>query len=373
MKIFIGKNISCTLNYQYEYIYIQLASNFEITENVEDADKIVFVGTCTTTEFHILDTLKYINKILERKKDGAKTYLTGCITRKFIDNENLNFVKDYLRNNIDYIIPHNNPNELLKLVSQETFKNEARDDFGYYNTYQNISKLYISNGCLNRCSFCKLTFQDYPLKSVKLDEVKNAIDCINKKGIKNVNILGTNISQYGLDLYNKYMLPEVIEYLEAKNSIKNVSLIGFSFKDAIKGNFKYSLKDSTKIKILSGSLESGSDRILKLINKGFFSQEIIDFYYYINQIHEKKLHLNIIAGFPTETLEDIKITLEVLKRLNPYHVDICRYTNSSFTDSNNFEKLNIDQIQNNARIYSKVLTNREVSNRINGSFYKYNK
>lgn len=235
--------------------------------------------------------------------------MTGCITRNFIDDQKLNFVKDYLKNNIHYIIPHDKPNQLLKLVSKETFRNEDNDNFGYYNTYQNISKLYISNGCLNRCTFCKLTFQDYPLKSVKLEEIKNAINHIDEIGIKNVIIFGTNISQYGLDLYKKYMLPDIIDYIETKNNIKNVSLIGFSFKDAIKGNFKYSLKNSTKVKSLSGSLESGSDRLLKLINKGFTSQEIIDFATYIN----KDLYLNIIAGFPTETIEDVKITLKVLK------------------------------------------------------------
>lgn len=95
------------------------------------------------------------------------------------------------------------------------------------------------------------------------------------------------------------MLPDIINYVQTKNNIKKLSLIHFSFKVAIKCDFKYSKKISTKLKILSSSLESGSNRLLKLINKRFTSQEIVNFANYIN----KELILNIKVGFRTEKLK----------------------------------------------------------------------
>lgn len=84
----------------------------------------------------------------------------------------------------------------------------------------------------------------------------------------------------------------------------------------------------------------------------------------------KNLLLNIIAGFPTETIDDVKRTLEVLEQLNPYAIDVCRYVNSPFVDSNQFEQLATTEIQNHARIYSRVLKNRSIKIRVLGMAYK---
>lgn len=108
------------------------------------------------------------------------------------------------------------------------------------------------------------------------------------------------------------------------------------------------------------------------MRKGFTSEELIDFIQNIRNKNEIKLYLNLIAGFPTETIEDVKETLEVLKQLKPYMIDICRYTNSTFVDSNSYEQLNPTIIQEHTRIYEKTLQKRKVETRIVGSGYKHN-
>lgn len=373
MKVFIGEENSCNLNYQHNAIYQALSEHFEITGNVEDADIIIIAETCCCTEYNILETVGYIKSIIENKKSGAKIYLTGCITRKFDDDPFLIKIEDWLKDNIDYIVPQNQPNLLLKLISQNKYGDRDINDFGMIDVYSKDSAdVYIANGCLNNCSFCKTTFQKYPLKSADLNDVKEAIDILNEGNISQVYLKATNICQYGLDNYREYLLPEVIRYLENKENIKNVSLVGFSFKDAIKNNFEEVLRDSKKITELCGSLESGSDRLLSMIRKGFTSEEIINFVDKIRQVYFKNLRLNIISGFPTETLDDVYRTLEVLKQLSPYAVDVCRYTNSSFVDSSQYEQLTPTEIQDHTRIYSKVLRKRNIKADIVGYGYKYN-
>lgn len=373
MKIFIGESNSCNLNYEHIYIYAVLSQCFEITKKVEDADVIVIAETCCSTEYNISSTFKYILSIMEQKKEGAKTYLTGCITRKFKDVLCLTEMEKFLEQKFDYIVPQNQPNLLLKLISENEFGDRKIDAFGMIKrASRDSADIYISNGCLNNCSFCKLTFQNYPLKSVLLTDVKEAIDVLDENHVSQVWIKGTNVCQYGLDIYDRYMLPEIVDYLEKKENIKNVSLVGFSFKDAIKNNFDEVLRDSRKITRLCGSLESGSDRLLSMIRKGFTSDEIIGFANTIRQRYHKGLHLNIISGFPTETLEDVHKTLDVLKQLAPDIVDICRYTNSSFVDSNQYEQLTPSKIQEHTRVYSKVLKKRNVEVDIVGQGYKYN-
>ena len=361
MKVFMGSENSCNLNYQQEAIYDKLSQFFDYTPNVSDADIIVIPETCCCTQSNLEYTLNYINSIIKEKKEGAKTYLTGCITRDFKDNKFLKNVEKWLEDNIDFIIPQNQPNLLLKLISEDIFGDLDINDFGMATRNdENSASMYISNGCLNNCSFCKVTFQKYPLKSVPLDEVKEIISILNDEKYSNIYLKGTNICQYGLDIYNDYMLPEVISYIDKKENIKRVSLVGFSFKDAIKNDFQSVIANSDKVVELCGSLESGSDRLLELIRKGFTSEEIINFVQNIRKRNYKDLYLNIIAGFPTETLEDVKITLDVLKQLDPYMVDICKYTNSEFIDSNRYEQLSPDEIQYHTRIYGKTLQKRNV-------------
>lgn len=373
MKIFFGKDNSCGLNYQHNYIYYYLSKFFEITENIKEADVIVIAQTCACTKFNIINTLNYIDYVIKNKNNGAKIYLTGCITRKFHNDPDLLKVEKWLNKNIDFIIPQNQPDLLLKLISENKFGNRDSNNFGSVEIYHNdAANIYIANGCLNNCSFCKTTFQKYPLKSMDLNYLKENIDFLNEKKVSQIFLKATNVCQYGLDIYDDYMLPEIINYLEEKENIKNVSLVGFSFKDAIRNDFKKVLQNSTKVNELCGSLESGSDRLLEMMRKGFSSEEIIEFVKYVRQNNDKNLFLNIIAGFPTENIIDVNKTLEVLKELRPCQVDVCRYTNSPFVDSNKFNQLNFVEINEHARIYSKVLKKRNIKVNVNGQGYKYN-
>lgn len=372
MKIFIGANNSCNLSYHHIYVIKELERNFEITTDIKEADIIVIAETCCTTEYNLYGTLNYIDLILDKKRKDAKVFLTGCITRKF-KHPDLVRVEKWLKEKIDFIIPQNNPDLLLQLISKNVYEKFDKNYIRYLFTHDSSADICITNGCLNNCSFCKITYQDYPLKSVDLSELKEVIASLDMKNFSEINLKGTNICQYGLDIYGKSMLPEVIDYLEKSKNIKRISLTGFSFQDAIKNDFQEVFANSTKIVEIGGSLETGSDRLLKLIKKGFTSEEIINFVRGIREKTPKELYLNIIAGLPTETLDDVKRTLEVLKELAPYMVDVCRYTNSTFVDSNRYEQLSPREIQHHTRVYSKVLRKRNVGVDIVGYGYKYNR
>ena len=66
MKIFIGEENSCNLNYQHNAIYQSLSEHFELTDNVEDADIIIIAETCCCTEYNIIKTLDYISSIIKK-------------------------------------------------------------------------------------------------------------------------------------------------------------------------------------------------------------------------------------------------------------------------------------------------------------------
>ena len=363
MKIFLGEDHNCGLNYQLYQIYNYLYDY--LVDDVKKADIIIIPSTCVCTEKMILRTISYIDYLYQQNKE-ARMYVTGCVTRKFKDNQYMEMINNYFDKRNIKVFSNLETGKLLEDILQESYDHKA-DNFGFGDVYKDKSILYISTGCLNNCSFCKATYQEMPLKSVNIDELKSFIDFIDKHNISNLTIKGTNISQYGYDLYGEYKLPELIEYIENKNNIQKVNFTGFAFKEAIHNNFKSILENSKKINKIDGSLESGSNRILQLIRKGFTAEEFINFIDGLDNIY---LSLSIIAGFPTETLEDVMQTLDVLKNVNNGKIQICRYINSNLVDSNNYEQLPAEKIQEHARIYQKVLTMRNTPNKILGSDYK---
>ena len=198
--------------------------------------------------------------------------------------------------------------------------------------------------------------------------LKEMIDELDEENIERLILRGMNICQYGLDTNQKYLLPNVIEYAESKKHIKKISLLGFAFNDAIHQDFKYTLQKSSRIDFLIGSLESGDNRLLQLMNKGFTIEEFLDFNQFINEKYLKKLYTNIIAGYPTETMSDVRRTIDVLDQLIPYlsRVDICKYKDSTFIPAHELKQFSKKTILKHAKVYSKFLDSKGISNQIVG-------
>lgn len=352
MKIFMGKRKSCDLNYIYFLLYLKLGELGELVENPSEADVIVFTSTCCGTEESIYSTLEYILNVLKYKKETATTILTGCITREFKNPRFNEYIKRILDEYIDYIVPEEEQNSIINIIAK---KNMITEKFGatLADDEEHCAKMFISKGCTNQCSFCKTTYQKLNYKSVEFDEIKKQIDKLDD--INYIDICGTNITQYGIDLKDNHRLPDIIKLLEQKENIKNIGLHGFAFKDAIQQGYQYELKYSKKISIIGGSIESGSNRILSLMNKGFTKEEFLNFWIEITSIYPKKLNTCIIAGFPTETLEDIEDTLNLLEKIKDKNVQVHRYADSSLIDSHKLKQFTHEEIEDHYKIYMKAL------------------
>ncbi len=370
MKVFMGENHSCGVNYQFYEIISKLREldGFEFTRRPENADILIFAGTCSCHRDRIIEIIRYIESAINLKRPDAKVYLTGCLTREFKDLEKFKIITDWLNSHIDCIVPYNKTEYLFQDLLHMN-EDELSGEFGFGDFYADgLANLYISSGCTHRCSFCKTNFQNIPLVSMDFSRLKEMIDELDEENIERLILRGMNICQYGLDTNQKYLLPNVIEYAESKKHIKKISLLGFAFNDAIHQDFKYTLQKSSKIDFLIGSLESGDNRLLQLMNKGFTIEEFLDFNQFINEKYLKKLYTNIIAGYPTETMSDVRRTIDVLDQLIPYlsRVDICKYKDSTFIPAHELKQFSKKTILKHAKVYSKFLDSKGISNQIVG-------
>lgn len=367
MKVAVVELGTCGVNYQSKYLNYQIAENFSLTKSINDADIIVMMGGCCCIDDTMKQSLEIINYVLENKKSDAITYLTGCITHGFKDIPKLIEIEKYLKQNIDVIIPHYEPNKLLQALSYDIFSDLLIDDFGMVETEEDFADIYIQNGCTHTCTFCKTNYLNYRLKSTPIEEIKETIDELDSHGITTIQLRGLNLAQYGLDLYHEYKLMEICKYVEKKKNIDKLILSGVAIRDAIKGDFASQIKHFEKTKGIVCSLESGSDRILKLMKKGFTVCEFLKFFETINSINRKGSFINIVSGFPTETIEDCKMTLQVLKELLPRVVNINTYADSEFIPSHDLGVLTDKEIKEHTRIYKKGLKSAKIPYQINGA------
>lgn len=352
MKIFIGKKMCCGANYVYPLLRNYLYTIGEIVEDVSIADFIVFPATCCGN----LETIEYVlNNMLNtisHKKETAKTFVTGCLTRNFKNPEIAVYIQQFLNEYFDYVIPEDNYEEIVNIIKGEKI---LSSDFGA--SHQISLKelnLYISRGCKNNCSFCKMAYLDLPTKSVDFNDINLNLLSLDKN-INTINIWGTNIAQYGIDFAYQYNLMDVVHLIHNIPQIENINLYGFAFKDAIRNHFSTDLKYIEKVKFIQGSIETGSPRLLYMMNKGYEILELLNFWKEVQSMYFRKLSTDIIAGFPTETYEDIELTLDVVGKLKPKEVRIHKYQNSYFVPSNKYEQLSQEKIQEHYEIYKHQL------------------
>jgi len=364
MKIFIADLASCGVNYEKDFILNYLSPTLVKTNILEDADIVLMVGGCCCTEPQLVETVRYIRFLLKKKKETAITYLIGCITKEFTSPTLSELITKKLFNQIDYIYSQYNPNDLIKQING--YESIQKDVYGAYYIGDIQGDIYIQNGCTHHCSFCKTNYTKCRLIDTPLEKIKQYLNELNDENIKTVQLRGLNISQYGLDLYKSYKLLEICEYIEEYTNIEEIILSNFAFSDAIKNGFANRLKYLKKDIIINGSLESGSNRLLKLMNKGFTKEEFLEFYYQINSLHKRQMALNIISGFPTETKDDIYETLEVLKEVKPFRVNINTYLDSQFTPSHNLEQLSEKEIEKHTKVYTRSLRKNKIKYDING-------
>lgn len=375
MKIFLGDRDVCAFEYTYQLLEDRITfSDHMIVDKPEEADLIVFPSTCSGTAVSMNNTVNYIKNVLKKKKPSAKTYLTGCITRSIYNDkrkpdseisEYFISLRKYLEQNIDFIVSDGDIDRLMQLMfsCDDKLSSKVEQPHYYVEQYQDyaIANIYIGRGCLNDCTFCKATYQDLKLVSTDINQIKGTIDIINRTHISpQLYLTASNVTQYGLDLYGEYMLPELLKHIDAKDNITTVGLMGFAFKDAIKQNFTQVISDGGQPLILASGLESGSNRILSLMKKGYTNDEIKHF---IGALREKRkvgLSLNIIAGFPTETIEDIEMTVDLLSEINPYNVNLCTYTDSPFVPSHKLPQLHPQDVLEHAEMYAKKLEKRHI-------------
>ena len=302
-KTFLSINFGCRVNSAETNQWSQTLIDQDFIPTTSNPD-IIFINTCSITkkgEIESLGKVRHLSKLYPE----AKIYVTGCA--------NLEKVKDIP----NVLIYKNDQKEKLLEELKCSYTPEIKDKFSHTHRFL----LKIQSGCTQFCSYCIVPFQRPYLWSLEIDKAVETIKKAVQDDYQEVVITGVNIDQY------EYGFSDLVKNILEKTNIKLISFgsiplncIDQKFIDLL---VKYSDRISNFLHI---PIQSGSDKILKLMNRPYSKKDILIKFNQVKKIPNISFGTDIIVGFPGETESDFQETFDLCQQIGFKKIHTFKYS-----------------------------------------------
>jgi tRNA-2-methylthio-N6-dimethylallyladenosine synthase len=324
-KIFI-KTFGCQMNeYDSNRIYDSVKKiGFKKTDDQTNTDCFV-LNTC-----HIRDKAKEkvyheigrIKKIY-RKKNKPIMVLAGCVAQA--ENQEMLKREPY----IDIVIgpqSYHKINETLKQFISSVKKEETDFDtiskFEYFDKIENKSNkisafLTIQEGCDKFCNFCVVPFTRGPEYSRPFNKILYEAESLIKNGAKEIILLGQNVNAYSyFENSKEYRISNLINELEKYSELKRIRYTTSHPRDMTDDLIDCYKNNKKLMPFIHLPIQSGSNKILKLMNRKHTVEEYINIYEKLKKINsEIEFSSDFIISYPGETNNDFNDTLNLVKKI----------------------------------------------------------
>lgn len=321
-KKYYLKTYGCQMNeHDSENIQGILESvGFSKTEIMEDAD-VIILNTCAIREnahnkvFGLLGRIKHFRE----SNPNVIVGLMGCMSQEEVVVEEI--LKNYKW--MDFVLGTHNIDNLANVIKNcidnkhlqiEVYSKEGNIVEGIpVKRDSNITAwVNIMLGCDKFCTYCIVPYARGKQRSRKKEDIINEVKDLKEKGYKEITLLGQNVNAYGKDLYDDYDLSNLLEDV-ANTNIDRIRFVTSHPWDFTDDMIKIISKYKNVMPYIHLPVQSGSNRILKLMGRRYTKEEYIKLYNKIrNNIDNVSITTDIIVGFPGETEEDFKETLDLV-------------------------------------------------------------
>jgi tRNA-2-methylthio-N6-dimethylallyladenosine synthase len=269
--------------------------------------------------FHEIGRIKKIY----RGKNKPIMVMAGCVAQA--ENQEV-FSRDPY---IDIVIgpqSYHKMNDLLENHISEKKVEETEFDsvskFKYYDGIENKNNsvsayLTIQEGCDKFCHFCVVPYTRGPEYSRPFNQIVNEAEQLVKNGVKEITLLGQNVNAYYFQENSKeYRISDLINHLDKFNEIKRIRYTTSHPKDMTDDLIECYKKSEKLMPLVHLPIQSGSDRILKLMNRKHKVEDYLDVYFKIKKLNpDVEFSSDFIIGYPGETEKDFSDTLELLEKI----------------------------------------------------------
>lgn len=339
--------------------------------DMNDADLII-LNTCAIREnahdkvFGFLGRLKH----LKREKTELMICIGGCMPQE----EGISKLLKEKYPFVDIVFGTHNINDLGSMILEESKSRQIEVYSIEGNVYENMDYVRDSKytawvnimyGCDKFCTYCIVPFTRGRQRSRKKEEIIKEIENLKKEGYLEITLLGQNVNAYGKDLEEEYNFASLLEDV-AKTGIPRIRFVTSHPWDFTDEMIDVIQKYENIMPYIHLPLQSGSSRILKLMGRRYTKEEYLTLYKKIKEkIKNVSITTDIIVGFPNETKEDFKETLEVVKE--------CKFDGAFTFIYSPREGTPASKIKDNISKEEKEKRLQELNNLINADSLSHNK
>ncbi len=309
---FISLGCSKNLVVTEEIIGLFRKNNFKIVEDPELAD-ILVINTCGFIESAKEEGIQTILEMAEYKKKNLKyLVVTGCLVQRYLKE-----LEEELPE-VDLFVSISDYNMLWNKITNLINERESNQQLNFFDrvltTGDIMAYLKIAEGCSNYCTYCAIPYIQGKYVSRDFDEIIEEAKSLANKGIQELVVIAQDTTKYGVDLYGKSRLTELLKELEKIEGIKWIRFL-YSYPETITDDLIELVKNSKKIcHYFDLPIQHISDDVLKRMNRKSDKESIYNLIKKLRkEIPDVILRTTLIVGFPGETEEQFNELCEFIK------------------------------------------------------------
>jgi ribosomal protein S12 methylthiotransferase len=327
--------LGCSKNiYDSEVLMAQLKANqFDVEhESMDDDASVVIINTCGFIDNAKQESIDTIIRYVEAKKDGLvdKVYVTGCLSQRY---------KDDLEKEIPEVDAYFGTRDLPRLLKtlKADYKHELVGE-RLLTTPSHYAYFKIAEGCDRPCTFCAIPIMRGKHLSTPIEELIIQAKSLAAKGVKELMLIAQDLTYYGLDLYKKRSLADLLTQLSEVEGIAWIRL-HYAFPSGFPMEVLDVMREKSNIcNYLDMPLQHGSTRMLQAMKRGTTREKTEEL---IAAIREKvpgiAIRTTLIAGYPGETEADFQEMYDWVQRSKFDRLGIFTYSHEENTAAYAFE------------------------------------
>jgi len=324
--------LGCSKNvYDSEVLMGQLrASNKEVVH--EEEGNIVVINTCGFINNAKEESINTILEFVQKKEDGLvdKVFVTGCLSERY---------KPDLQKEIPNVDEYFGTTELpglLKALGAD-YKHELIGE-RITTTPKNYAYFKIAEGCDRPCSFCAIPIMRGQHRSTPMEDLVTEAEKLAAKGVKELILIAQDLTYYGLDLYKKRNLAELLQKLAKVEGIEWIRL-HYAFPTGFPMDVLEVMRTEPKIcNYLDIPLQHISDSILKSMRRGTTKAKTTKLLEEFRAaVPEMAIRTTLIVGYPGETEEDFQTLKQWVKEMRFERLGCFTYSHEENTHAYNLE------------------------------------
>lgn len=303
-----------------------------VHESQKDDFDVVIINTCGFIDKAKEESVNTILQFAEAKNKGwiEKLYVTGCLSQRYKDNleEEIKEVDGYFGTmDLPLLLNRFEVDYKKELIGERVLSMDTH--YAY---------LKISEGCNRKCTFCAIPLMRGLHKSRTIESLVTETENLARKGVKEVILIAQELTYYGLDIYKRKALVELIQALSKVDGVEWIRL-HYAYPAQFPFEILDEIRDNPKVcKYLDIPIQHVSDKVLKDMKRNTTKQYTVDLIHKIREVVPNiAIRTTLLTGFPTETETEFQELVDFIQEMKFDRLGVFTYSHEENTGAYKYE------------------------------------